>query len=312
MTCLVIFCELISFENNRSHGSTRMKKPLKTPVWAACWMAALSVYICTLAAPVPSGAYVLEGPHVLQLTAEALGTIAALRVEQKILIYPQEPEATPTVFDETAIYVMPERFRADIASEQIQRTHLVFADSALTVIDGRLALGPDPFDLYQRLLRSRSRPRLLRTLNQLGVETAISSLGRLEETVVYVIGARYPDETASQLAVDKETFLPLRLLVVDKHADPAGSRLEIYYREWQKFQSGWFPLQVVFYQDDALVREIRVADVSLNPSIPGELMDPEALKASVAAHAIDTPQSENQQAVETVQQAVEDFQKKFE
>ena len=289
-----------------------MKKRLKTPVWAACWMAALSVCILSVGAPVPSNAYVLEGPHVLQLTAKAMGTIAALRVEQKLLIYPQEPEALPTVFDETAIYVMPERFRSDISAEQIQRTHLVFADSALTVIDGRLALGPDPFDQYQRLLRSRSRPRLMRTLNQLGVETAISSLGRLDETVVFVIGARYPDETASQLAVDKETFLPLRLLLVDRHTNPPDSRLEIHYREWQKLQSGWFPLQVVFYQDERLVREIRVADLLLNPSLPEALMDPEALKAAVAAQAADTPRTENQQAVETVQQAVEDFQKKFE
>ena len=289
-----------------------MKKRLKTPIWAACQMAALAVCILSIAAPVPSRAYVLEGPHILQLTAKALGTIAALKIEQKLLIYPQDPEAIPTVYDETAIYVMPERFRADIVSEQIQRTHLVFADSALTVIDGRLTLGADPFDQYQRLLRSRSRPRLMRTLNQLGVETAITSLGRLDETVVFVIGARYPDETASQLAVDKETFLPLRLLLMDRRTDAAGSRLEIYYREWQKLQSGWFPLQVAFYQDDRLVREIRVADLQLNPSLPVELMDPEALKASIAAHAADSPQTENQQAVETVQQAVEDFQKKFE
>ena len=289
-----------------------MKQRLQTPVWAARWMAALSVCILTIAAPAPSWAYVLEGPHILQLTAEAMGTIAALQIEQKLLIYPQEPETLPTVYDETAIYVMPERFRSDIASEQIRRTHLVFADSALTVIDGRLTLGLDPFDQYQRLLRSRNRPRLMRTLNQLGVETAISSLGRLEETVVFVIGARYPDETASQLAVDKETFLPLRLMLVDRRADSTDSRLEIYYREWQKFQSGWFPLQVVFYQDERLVREIRVADLILNPSIPSEMMDPEALKATVASQAAETPPSENQQAVEAVQQVVEEFQKKFE
>jgi len=275
-------------------------------------MAALSVWFLTIAAPNPAWAYVLEGPHILELTAKAMGPIAALKVEQKLLIYPQDPKKVPTVYDETAIYVMPERFRSDISSERIQRTHLVFADSAITLIDGRTALGPDPFDLYQRLLRSRSRTRLMQVLNRLGVETAISSLGRLDDTVVFVIGAHYPDETASQLAVDKETFLPLRLVLVDRHAEAPNRRLEIYYREWHKIQSGWFPLQVTFYQDDRLVREIRVADLHLNPSIPAEMMDPEALKASVAAHAADTPQTQNQQAVETVQKAVQDFQKKFE
>jgi hypothetical protein len=114
-----------------------------------------TVLILLLMAAVPNrvDAYVLEGPHVLDLSAKAMGRIAALQVEQKLLVYPQSPETLPTVFDETAIYVMPERFRSDIASERIQRTFLVFADSSLTVIDGRTVVGENPFDIYQRLLQ---------------------------------------------------------------------------------------------------------------------------------------------------------------
>lgn len=273
-----------------------------------------TVLILLLMAAVPNrvDAYVLEGPHVLDLSAKAMGRIAALQVEQKLLVYPQSPETLPTVFDETAIYVMPERFRSDIASERIQRTFLVFADSSLTVIDGRTVVGENPFDIYQRLLRSRTRPRLIRTLNQMGVETAISSLGRLEERVVFVLGARYPDESVSQLAIDKETFLPARLLLVDGDAEDGGRRLEIVYENWQKVQSGWFPFQVQFYVNGRLAREIRVADLRINPSIPSSLMDLESLKASVAENNAATPQGQKQEAVEEVQQAVEDFQKKFE
>jgi hypothetical protein len=273
-----------------------------------------TVLILLLMAAVPNrvDAYVLEGPHVLDLSAKAMGRIAALQVEQKLLVYPQSPETLPTVFDETAIYVMPERFRSDIASERIQRTFLVFADRSLTVIDGRTVVGENPFDIYQRLLRSRTRPRLIRTLNQMGVETAISSLGRLEERVVFVLGARYPDESVSQLAIDKGTFLPARLLLVDGDAEDGGRRLEIVYENWQKVQSGWFPFQVQFYVNGRLAREIRVADLRINPSIPSSLMDLESLKASVAENNAATPQGQKQEAVEEVQQAVEDFQKKFE
>jgi hypothetical protein len=273
-------------------------------------MAALSIWLLSAAAPDSAGAYVLEGPHVLELTAKAMGNIAALQVEQKLIIYPEAPQTLPTVFDQTAVYVMPERFRSDIVSDQIQRTHLVFADSSITVIDGQLAIGRDRFDLYQRLLRSRTRPRLMKALNQLGVETAITSLGRLEGAVVFVLGARYPDASVSQLAVDKETFLPMRLLLVDRTT--RGSRLEIFYRNWQKVQSGWFPMQVVFFTPSGLTREIRVADLRINPSIPQETMDLEALKASLAATQIRTPQEQKQEAVEEVQQSVQDFQKKFE
>jgi hypothetical protein len=207
-----------------------------------------TVLILLLMAAVPNrvDAYVLEGPHVLDLSAKAMGRIAALQVEQKLLVYPQSPETLPTVFDETAIYVMPERFRSDIASERIQRTFLVFADSSLTVIDGRTVVGENPFDIYQRLLRSRTRPRLIRTLNQMGVETAISSLGRLEERVVFVLGARYPDESVSQLAIDKETFLPARLLLVDGDAEDGGRRLEIVTKTGRKCKAAGFPSRYSF------------------------------------------------------------------
>lgn len=288
------------------------KNKSSAPVGTTFSIAAILIMLVMAAVPNPSGAYVLEGPHVLDLTAKALGRIAVLEVDQKLLIYPQTPEKLPTVFDETAIYVMPERFRSDIVSERIQQTHLVFADSSLTVIDGRSAVGNNPFNLYQRLLRSRTRPRLIRTLNRLGVETAISSLGRLEERVVFVLGARYPDDSVSQLAIDKETFLPVRLLLVDREAEAASRRLEIVYENWQKVQSGWFPYQVRFIVNGRLAREIRVADLRINPSIPSELMDLEALKTSVAANRADTPQGQKQEAVEAVQQAVQDFQKKFE
>ena len=284
---------------------------LKRTSILAAW-AVFSVMFLTATTPGPAVAYVLEGPHVLELSAKAMGTIAALQANQKLLIYPQTPESAPTVYDETATYVMPERFRSDIDSDQVQRTHLVFADSSITVIDGRMAVGESMFDRYQQLLRSRTRPRLMRTLNRLGVETAISSLGRLEETVVFVLGARYPDESVSQLAIDKETYLPVRLLLVDRGTAAADTRLEIFYRNWQKVQSGWFPFQVDFYINDHLAREIRVADLRINPSIPADMMDLETLKSSAALNDTDTPQGQKQEAVEAVQQAVKDFQKKFE
>ncbi|MFO7715390.1 hypothetical protein [Desulfosarcina sp.] len=289
-----------------------MKTRSMTPARAALLTAAFGVVFITAALTGPAGAHVLEGPHILELTAEAMGSIATLQVDQKLMIYPQTPEATPTTLDETATYVLPERFRSDILSEQVQRTHLVFGDHGLTVIDGRMAVDETPYDLYQRLLRSRTRPRLMRTLNRLGVETAIASLGRLDEKVVFVVGARYPDESVSQLAVDKETFLPIRLLLTEGEQQPDGSRLEIFYHNWQKSQSGWFPWQVLFYLNGRLAREIRVTGLRLNPSIPADMMDLEALKASVAARDADAAHGHTQEAVEAVQQGVEDVQKKFE
>jgi hypothetical protein len=304
-----------------------MNQRVKKLARAAFPIAAVAIALVVAALPQRVDAYVLEGPQVLDLTADAMGRLGTLEVNQKLYAYPQITETVPaqpvvdqtsprppvpTVFDETAIYMMPERFRSDLVSDRIRRTHLVFGNSALTVLDGRLAVGQDPFDLYQRLLRSRSRPRLMRTLNRMGVETAISSLGRVDQRVVFILGAHYPDESVSQLAVDKDTFLPIRLLLVDADAADDSNRLEIFYRNWQKIQSGQFPYHVLFYLNGRLAREIRVSDIRLHPTIPKDFMDLEALKASVAQREADTPQGQKQETVKAVRQAVDDFQKKFE
>jgi outer membrane lipoprotein-sorting protein len=288
-----------------------MKATSITPKRAAGLMAALLVILLGAIWSQAAFAYVLEGPHILDLTAKAMGKLPPLKIDQKLLIYPLMSDAFPTVLDETVIYVMPRRFRSDIVSEQINRTHLEVARQSLTVIDGRITTTADPFDLYQRLLRSRTRSQLMKTLGYLGVETAISSLGRVDETVVYVLGARYPDASVSQLAVDKETFLPLRLLLTDGESDDPGQRLEIYYHNWQKVQDGWYPAQVVFYMGGNLVREIRVVQIRANPSIPADLMDLEALKTSIAVTQTDTPQEQKQETVDAIRQGVQDFQKKF-
>lgn len=271
-----------------------------------------AVLLLITAVPPESGAYVLEGSHVLYLTAKAMGRFSSLEVTQQLTVYPPTRESEPFTFDETAIYVMPERFRSDIVSDQIQRTHLEFGNSFLTVVDGRTVEEKNPYDMYQRLLRSRTHSQLMRTVNQLGVETAISSLGRVEETIVYVLGARYPDESVSQLAVDKETFLPLRLLLVDSNPESGQPPMEIFYRDWRKSNKGWFPFHVVTMVDGQPDREIRVTQLRVNPSIPSTKMDLEALQASIAASKMDTPQEQKQETVEEIQQGVKDFQKKFE
>ena len=68
---------------------------------------------------------------------------------------------------------------------------------------------------------------------------------------------------------------------------------------------------MVFSIGDTLVREIRVVQIRVNPSIPAELMDMEALKTSVSETRADTIQDQKQETVEAIQQGVQDFQKKF-
>ncbi len=279
---------------------------------AIFFMAVIAISLAVTTPTHRAWTYILEGPHILELTAEAMGRITAIRMTQKRLVYGEAPDAPPTQYDETAIYIMPERFRSDIVSDRIQRTYLVFADSSLLVTDGRITEGKSPLDVYQQLLRSRSRWRLMRTVNLLGVETAISSLGRVADNPVFIIGAHYPDESVCQLAIDKETFLPIRLLLVDPNAGAMQKRLEMLFLDWKKVQEGMFPYKIMFTVDDHLTQTIEVTNVETNPPIPEDLMDPEALRASVAAQSVGSAGQKKEETVNEIQKAVHDFQKKFE
>lgn len=295
-----------------TEGRLRTCENRSTRMRAALYAAVIAIAVLLATLSERAAAAVLEGAHILELTAQAMGTIATLQVHQKVLIYPQTPEGVPTILDETAIYAMPERFRSDTVSDRAHRTHLVFADSSLTLVGGRMVVGHNRYDRYQRLLRSRTRQRLIRTLNQMGVETAISSLGRFEDQVVFVLGARYPDESTSQLSVDQKTFLPIRLLLVDQRPEDADRRLEIVYRDWREAQKGLFPYQVLFYVNGRLAREIRVVDLISNPSIPSGMLDLEALKASAAMREANAAVGQEKESAEDRGRVEQDFQKKVE
>ena len=110
------------------------------------------------------------------------------------------------------------------------------------------------FDLYKDILFYHSREALVDRLLQLGVDVTISSLGRFEEKIAFVIGAEYPDESVSQVWIDQDTFLPLRWII--KGVNPAGESdtIEIRYLVWWKVGKLRYPSRIEFYQDEELVR----------------------------------------------------------
>ena len=62
-------------------------------------------------AAAPAAAYVLQGPHVLELMAGKLGRIDALSVTQKILLF-QNNDSAPVEIIETLRYMAPGNFHS--------------------------------------------------------------------------------------------------------------------------------------------------------------------------------------------------------
>ena len=299
----------------------------------------------------PIHAYVLDGRHVLDLMVEKLGVAETLYVSQKLISYRIVPAAdtlmpatgdasqtgadsnssamqvaTPYTggqqastletieLDETLRFIFSNAFRSDARSKNSERIYIFSNAGTLTIIDGTIVPNAaNRFDLYKDILLYRSRPLLADRLTQMGVDVSISSLGRFENKIAFVIGAEYPDESVNQLWVDKDTLLPLRLILKGFSGGPGPNTVEVRYLIWWNIGETRYPSRIEFYQDDNLVRVNETKKFEENASFSKELFDIAHLKTvyprtlSFPPVASGTPEEPSE-----VQKTIEEFKRIFE
>jgi len=227
-----------------------------------------------------ANAYVIPGPHLLELMIEKLSMGQSLLISQKLSLYDVSSEKNIIELRETLKYNFPEKFRSDIQSENAKRIYVFSLGTALTVIDNKIVSNTETrFDCYKDVFLYRSRMLLQSRLSLLGVVTSISSLGRFQDKIVYVIGAEYPDESVPQIWLDKNTFQPVRWIIIDKDNKNNSDVLEIRYGDWKQIHKTWYPMHIEFYHNDVLVRKIYADTIKVNPSFSDELFDIEHLKS---------------------------------
>ena len=255
--------------------------------------------------------HVLEGPHVLELMTRNLAGAKTLRVDQQVTLIDSATPEQELVIRETLSYFFPDRFRSDTRNAQIERIFVQSGRETITIVDGYRTDDPESrFDRYKDLLLYRSRYALHKMLLSSNVDTGTTSLGIFEGRVVYVIGADYPDESVSQVWVDKESLLPVRWINVS--SDEPDERIEFLYRDWQKKDNLWYPARVETQHQGRLIRRIDAIGLAVDADLHGDLFDIAQLmrnfpsEESVATPAV--PES----GVDEVQRAIEQFQQKFE
>jgi len=313
-------------------------------------IAALMVCFFLIALIISSAqAYVLQGPHILELMIEELGAADSLFVRQKLIFYkielpeeeepmaaeinaiepeadkveeiplslPMESSAVELRTSEVELYgtlryKSSQTFRSEISSEDSHRIHLYVQGETLTLIDDHLAADSETrFDLFKDLMLFRSREALVDRLWDLGVDVSISSLGRYEGQTSFVVGGQYPDESVSQVWLDKETFRPQRFIIHDMDGDFGREPLEIRYLEWWKKESLWYPMRVEFFQNKRLVQVIVVEKLEVDRNFPDALFDIRDLKVrypSAAPMAVDSVESEEPSEI---QKTIQEFKKIF-
>ena len=259
-----------------------------------------------------ANAYVLQGPHILELMTQKLGKAKGLLVSQKLVLYDDTQQKIEDELTETLRYIFPETFRSDISSENVKSIHILSKGDVLTVIDEKTVDdSANRYNHYKDILLFRSRPLLQSRLYSLGVDISISSLGRFQDKISYVIGAQYPNESVSQIWLDKNTFQPFRW-IMRSDTTKSGERLEVRYFEWHKADNTWYPMRIQFYRNDDLIREIIVKNIVMNPSFSDTLFDIEHLR-SIYPSASDVPADQDKkEGMDEVQKTIEDFKKIYE
>ena len=267
----------------------------------------LSIIIC-ISVYSPANAYVLQGQHLLELMTQNFKKSKRLLVSQQLVLYDNSGSKSTVELNETLRYDFPETFRSDILSENVKRIHVLSKGTALTVIDGKAAIESETrYDRYKDIMLYNSRALLEKRLSSLGVDFTISSLGRFQGQPAYVLGAQYPDETAPQIWLDKDTFRPIRWVITGKVADNPEDFLEVRYLEWQRVHKTWYPMRVEFYKNDILVRQINVDNIEAAPDFPEDLFNIDHLKSIYRLDTAAVPDQGAEKELNEVQETIEKF-----
>ena len=265
---------------------------------------------------VPANAYVLQGPHLLELMAQNIGKTKSLFVSQKLALYDDSFKDGSIELKEALKYLFPEKFRSDIVSKNGKRIHVVSKGRSLTIIDGKTVASHETiFDRYKDIILYNSRSALMQKLGHLGINTSVASLGRFEDKPVYILGAQYPDESVSQIWLDKETFRPFRWIISTERSNGRIDSLEVRYSKWRKIRKIFYPMHIEFYQDDQLIRTIKVDEIKVNPGISDALFNINRLKSTYPEGKRDTQVLSNQRQpseLTEVQKMIEEFKKIYE
>lgn len=283
-----------------------MTNRLKRIAAVFCFAAALSMV------PGMSGAYILRGPHILELMTQKAGKPSSMLVSQAVWFF-HEDGSQRTEAVETLRYLFSKAFRSDAVSENAERIYLMDMGRAMTVIDGRVAeTAESMFDAYKDILLFRSRDALQQQLVKRGIDMAVVALGRFDEKIAFVIGAERPDEPVPQVWIDKETFLPLRWVMRTEDGSGGETVLDIRYADWRQIEHVWYPMQIAFYEGEKLVREIKVSTVKTNLTFPEELFDIKELKAKYAAAVPEAKDGSVSQELNDIEKSINEFRRKFE
>lgn len=267
-----------------------------------------------LASEMPAFSYVLKGPHILYKMKEKLGTSETLLVSGKLRLYNTGENSVGYVeCSETLRYGYPESFRSDVFSDMSHQISIASFDKEITILNDKITSQKGlQFNGYKDIFLFKSVELLKHKLRRQGIGTDISSMGRFDGNLVYIVGAQYPDEATPQLMVDKNSFLPVRLLLPFGLTDTGNNFLDIRFHEWRKNGKIWYPGVIDFYTNGQLTREFVTDEEIVNPSFDENTFDIDYYMSLYSSGFSSPDADSSSDKIDEVQKTIDDFNKIYE
>jgi hypothetical protein len=234
------------------------------------------VLLVFLATAAPVSAYVPSADFLLKLLAEKRRELALKDVSAQLVA---EVEGVEGQVDEHLYLKAPERVRL---VSQREDGPIVYVER-----EGQRAAGPEnalkrlagAADLTGLLFMPAGTEleamgsHLLSTLKSLGVDTGIVSLGRQDDTLAYIIGARPFEPDKPQVWIYKQSLQPMRTVLFE-HGRATPSRVEVRYLDFGSPVGGdYLPGAIEVHRDGKRVRRAELQKVAVNQGLPDTLFD---------------------------------------
>lgn len=261
--------------NNQKMASHRLPVAIR-------WMA-----VCLFGWIVMSG-FIPQGNQIVEQMLASLGGCSVLKIVQEIT----NPDRSATT--ETDSIAFQQDGAASRSRNDGQATPL-FSDDSMN----RMELGV-------MLPWCRNRASFNQWASRMGLQLEKSILWRFEGKPVWILGASKADDPVTQLWVDVDRFLPVRLIVSsDGLQQPNG---EIRFSDWKMIQGIHYPYSIQVSRQGFVLQDIRVQQIDAQPETGAKPADSQS--GSVRPEAPDGAYQPSE-ALKPVHQAIEELKKRM-
>ena len=229
-----------------------------------------------LAAAATARAYVPPADFLVRLLADKRRELGVKDLSAQLV---SDVEGVEGQVDERFYLKWPERVRLVAQREEGTAVYVEREGQRAAGLENALKRLPGVPDLTAVLFAPAGKDlddmgaRLIATLKAAGVDTSIVSLGRQDDTVAYIIGARPFEPDKPQVWLYKATQQPMRTVLFDKTRSPP-SRVETRFLSYGSPAGGdYLPGVVEVSRDGKRVRRAELSKLAVNQGLPETLFD---------------------------------------